>query len=120
MTTHHPRLSIILPARNEAESLGALLAEIRGLHPEAELVVIDDGSTDATARVAADAGARVVRHPYNMGNGAAIKSGARAAKGEILVCMDADADLDPATLDRRCGARFHPRPGARTQHRVRP
>jgi len=98
MTTHHPRLSIILPARNEAESLGALLAEIRGLHPEAELVVIDDGSTDATARVAADAGARVVRHPYNMGNGAAIKSGARAAKGEILVCMDADGQHSPEDI----------------------
>jgi glycosyltransferase involved in cell wall biosynthesis len=68
------------------------------LHPTAELVVVDDGSTDATAQVAADAGARVVRHPYSMGNGAAIKSGARAAKGEILVFMDADGQHSPEDI----------------------
>ena len=63
MTTSPPRLSIVLPAKNEAESLGALLGEIAGLHPAAELVVVDDGSSDTTAQVAADAGAQVVRHP---------------------------------------------------------
>jgi Glycosyltransferases involved in cell wall biogenesis len=63
--------------------------------PEAELILVDDGSTDATAAVAEEAGARVIRHPYGMGNGAAIKSGARAATGDILVFMDADGQHDP-------------------------
>jgi glycosyltransferase involved in cell wall biosynthesis len=98
MTTAPPHLSIVLPAKNEAGSLNALLEEIARLHPAAELVVIDDGSTDATSQVAADAGARVVRHPYSMGNGAAIKSGARAAKGEILVFMDADGQHSPEDI----------------------
>jgi glycosyltransferase involved in cell wall biosynthesis len=98
MTTPSPLLSIVLPAKNEAESLSTLLADIARLHPTAELVVVDDGSIDATAQVAADAGARVVRHPYSMGNGAAIKSGARAAKGEILVFMDADGQHSPEDI----------------------
>jgi glycosyltransferase involved in cell wall biosynthesis len=100
MTTSPPRLSIVLPAKNEAESLDALLEEIARLHPRVELVVIDDGSTDATAQVARDACAQVLRHPYSMGNGAAIKSGARTAKGEILVFMDADGQHDPQDIAR--------------------
>ncbi|MGQ9659901.1 MAG: glycosyltransferase family 2 protein [Thermochromatium sp.] len=95
-----PALSIILPARNEAAALGPLLAQIRSLLPDAERIVIDDGSTDTTAEVAATAGARVIRHPYGMGNGAAIKSGARAAMGEVLVFMDADGQHDPADIPR--------------------
>ena len=98
MTTSPPRLSIVLPAKNEAESLGALLGEIAGLHPTAELVVVDDGSSDTTAQVATAAGARVLRHHYSMGNGAAVKSGARAAKGEILVFMDADGQHSPEDI----------------------
>ena len=99
MTTP-PRLSIVLPAKNEAESLDALLKAITKRHPEAELIVVDDGSTDATAQVATAAGARVIHHPYSMGNGAAIKSGARAARGEILVFMDADGQHDPEDIAR--------------------
>jgi glycosyltransferase involved in cell wall biosynthesis len=98
MSAPQPRLSIVLPAKNESGSLGALLQEIARLHPTAELVVVDDGSTDATSQVAVDAGARVVRHPYSMGNGSAIKSGARAAKGEILVFMDADGQHRPEDI----------------------
>ena len=98
MTNQKPTLSIVLPARNEAKSLGPLLKAIRGLHPDAELLVVDDGSTDTTGRVAANAGARVIRHPYGMGNGAAIKSAARAATGDILVCMDADGQHRPEDI----------------------
>lgn len=84
------RISIILPARNESRSVGVLLDSLRRQLPEAELIVVDDGSTDDTGAIAAGAGARVIRHPVSRGNGAAIKSGARAAQGEILVFMDAD------------------------------
>ena len=83
-------LSIILPAKNEAEGLRQTLPALRARFPEAELIVVDDGSTDATAAVAIEHGAQVLSSPYSMGNGAAIKRGARAASGETLVFMDAD------------------------------
>jgi glycosyltransferase involved in cell wall biosynthesis len=99
-----PRISIILPARNEAQALHGLLPALRqavsSLADGVELIVVDDGSDDATARLAQEAGAVVVRHPYAMGNGAAIKSGARRATGEILVFMDADGQHDPADIPR--------------------
>lgn len=90
MSILKPTLSIVLPANNEAESLPRLLTELKTLFTDAEIIVVDDGSTDATAQIAEQAGARVVRHPYPTGNGAAIKSGARAARGETLIFMDAD------------------------------
>lgn len=93
-----PRVSIILPAKNEAASLRTLVEGIRKSHPDAEVIVVDDGSEDATAEAATEGGARVVRHPYSMGNGAAVKSGARAAKGEILVFMDADGQHRPEDI----------------------
>ena len=85
-----PTLSIILPAKNEAEGLRGTLPALKAAYPEAEIIVVDDGSTDATAQIAAEQGTRVLSSPYSMGNGAAIKRGARAASGEILVFMDAD------------------------------
>jgi glycosyltransferase involved in cell wall biosynthesis len=93
-----PSLSVVLPARNEAKGLAQVLPALRTELPDAEIIVVDDGSTDATAQIAASHGARVVRHPYSMGNGAAIKSGARAARGEILVFMDADGQHDPSLI----------------------
>ena len=83
-------LSIILPAYNEEKSVGEVVTRLRSSFPEAEILVVNDSSTDATAQEALNAGARVVSHRYNMGNGAAIKTGARQAKGEVLVFMDAD------------------------------
>lgn len=93
-------LSIILPAKNESAAIGAAVAGIRQHYPDAEVLVVNDGSTDNTAVVAESAGARVVSHPYSKGNGAAIKSGARAATGDILVFMDADGQHDPADIPR--------------------
>ena len=99
-----PTLSIILPAKNEAEGLRGTLPALKLAYPEAEIIVVDDGSSDATAQVAAEHGARVLSSPYSMGNGAAIKRGARAASGDILVFMDADgqhgAEHVRALLDR--------------------
>ena len=98
------RLSLILPAKNEAEGLRRALPGVRELLPDAEIIVVDDGSTDETAEVARQHGATVLSSPYSMGNGAAIKRGARAATGDILVFMDADgqhnAGLIPKLLDR--------------------
>ena len=93
-------LSIILPARNEAGAVGTTVAAIRARYPHAEILVVNDGSTDSTPAVAAAAGARVISKPYGMGNGAAIKTGARAARGDVLVFMDADGQHDPADIPR--------------------
>ena len=93
------RLSIILPARNEADNLPVLLDELRKRYPDAERIVVDDGSTDDTAVIAEQHGAQVVQHPYGMGNGAAIKSGARTAQGDVLIFMDADGQHDPADIE---------------------
>ncbi|MEX2481128.1 MAG: glycosyltransferase family 2 protein [Gammaproteobacteria bacterium] len=90
--------SIVLPARNEAANLDRLLPEIRRLHPQAELVVVDDGSNDHTVEVCAAHTARCIQHPYSMGNGAAIKTGARHAESDVLVFMDADGQHDPAAI----------------------
>ena len=95
MTTDRNRLSIVLPARNEAEGLQKVLPALGRRFPEAELIVVNDGSTDETARVAEAAGARVITHPASLGNGAAIKSGARAATGDVVLFMDADGQHRP-------------------------
>lgn len=94
------KLSLILPARNEAAALGPLLAEVRNLLPQAEVIVVDDGSTDETAAITSAQGARVISHPYPKGNGAAVKTGARAASGEVLVFMDADGQHRPCDVPR--------------------
>lgn len=93
-------LSIILPAKNESAAIGVTVSGIRQHYPDAEVIVVNDGSTDSTAAVAEAAGAKVVHHPYSKGNGAAIKTGARAASGEIIVFMDADGQHDPADIPR--------------------
>lgn len=94
------RISIILPAKNEAAALKDLLPRLTAAQPGAEIIVIDDGSTDDTRDVCAAAGVECLSSPYSMGNGAAIKRGARAAKGEILVFMDGDGQHDPLDIER--------------------
>jgi glycosyltransferase involved in cell wall biosynthesis len=111
-----PSVSIVIPACNEAQTVGKLVGRIRELHPDAEIIVVDDGSSDQTAEVARNAGADVYRHPYNIGNGAAIKSGIRAASGDILVFMDGDGQHHPEDIGRflACFPAYDMVVGART------
>lgn len=96
-----PKVSIILPAKNESAGLPDVLARLKTVlagrpsHESHEIVVVDDGSDDGTGDAAAQAGARVERHPYSIGNGAAVKTGMRCARGDILVLMDADGQHAP-------------------------
>lgn len=92
-------ISIVIPVFNEAANLAALLGKIQALKlSRAEIIVIDDGSMDQSAEVALSAGASVIRHPYNIGNGAAVKSGIRAARGRLIVLMDGDGQHRPEDI----------------------
>nr|WP_093479069.1 glycosyltransferase family 2 protein [Halopseudomonas yangmingensis] len=93
-------MSVILPAKNESGAIKKTVEDIVTLLPSAQVIVVDDGSTDSTASEAVGAGAYVVRHPYSKGNGAAIKTGARAATGDILIFLDADGQHAPADIPR--------------------
>jgi len=93
--------SIVIPAKNEVEGLRELIPSLRQLYPELlEVIVVDDGSTDKTGVLSKELGAIVVSHNYSRGNGAAIKSGARAAKGEYICFMDADGQHKPESVGR--------------------
>ncbi|TDR23242.1 glycosyltransferase family 2 protein [Marinicella litoralis] len=94
------KITLIIPAKNEAESLVNLLPELQQAVPAAEIVVVNDGSTDNTQQVCESAGVKVVKHPYSRGNGAAIKSGARAGSGDVFVFMDADGQHQPKDVVR--------------------
>ncbi|MHA3059174.1 glycosyltransferase family 2 protein [Acinetobacter sp. ANC 4636] len=89
------KISVVLPAKNEAGAIGQTIAQIQRLQLAYEIIVVNDGSTDQTKQVAEQAGAKVISHPYSKGNGAAIKTGARHAQGEIIIFMDADGQHDP-------------------------
>jgi glycosyltransferase involved in cell wall biosynthesis len=92
--------SIVIPACNEAASVGPLVESLLTLAAWREILVVDDGSTDETAARAAAAGARVLVHPYNKGNGAAVKTGLRQATGRFVLIMDADGQHQPADAPR--------------------
>ena len=109
-------VSVIIPAYNEEQAIGDTIGKIHKLAlPASELLVIDDGSTDATAEVARQAGAKVLSHPYNIGNGAAVKTGIRSALGRVLVFMDGDGQHDPSDIPRLIGyiPHYHMVVGAR-------
>ena len=111
-------VSIIIPVFNEAEVLPQLLDRVRALNlKQAEVIVVDDGSTDGSAETALNAGASVVRHPYNIGNGAAVKSGLRAARGQLIVLMDGDGQHKPEDIPRllKLSAEYHMVVGARSK-----
>jgi glycosyltransferase involved in cell wall biosynthesis len=91
-------LSLVIPARNEATGLSQLLPSLRKLLPRAEIIVVNDGSTDSTLAVCAECQVRVISHPYPKGNGAAIKTGARAARGDVILFMDADGQHRPEDI----------------------
>ena len=93
------KISVIIPCHNESQTIGWLVNNITNLYPDFEIIVINDGSTDDTSVVAEEAGAIVYSHPYNIGNGAAIKSGIRRASGDILVFMDADLQHNPEDIE---------------------
>jgi glycosyltransferase involved in cell wall biosynthesis len=110
--------SIILPVFNEARNLATLLERLGALRlPNAEIILVDDGSTDGSARMAEGKEIRVIAHPYNIGNGAAIKSGIRAACGRLLVLMDSDGQHQPEDIPKLVAEaeRYHMIVGARAK-----
>ena len=99
----HPKISVVIPAFREEAVIGSVLAQVHEVlqaYAEAEVLVIDDGSPDGTGAAAARAGARVIRQPYNKGNGAAIKAGIRHARGDVIVFMDGDGQHNPSDILR--------------------
>ena len=97
---HPGRISVTIPAKNEMASIGQVIKAIQEELPDCEIIVVDDGSEDKTGAIAVEQGAIVHRHPVSLGNGAAVKAGARRATGEILVLLDADGQHDPADIPR--------------------
>ena len=93
-------VTIVVPAFNEGDSIGRVVTELRAAAPWHEVLVIDDGSTDGTGQAAQDAGARVVRHPYNKGNGASVKTAIRAATTDWIAIVDADGQHAPGDAER--------------------
>jgi glycosyltransferase involved in cell wall biosynthesis len=93
-------VTIVIPAYNEGRTIGPVIGAAREQCPGAEIVVVDDASKDDTAEQAAAAGARVIRRPYNIGNGAGVKTGIRATSSDVVVILDGDGQHDPADIPR--------------------
>lgn len=94
------KISVVIPAKNESLAIENVVKNVFNALPDSEVIVVDDGSNDGTSFLAEQAGAVVIKHPYSKGNGAAIKTGARAARGEVLVFMDGDGQHSPEDAKR--------------------
>tara|TARA_B110000444_G_C18828270_1_gene591586 strand:+ start:392 stop:1276 length:885 start_codon:yes stop_codon:yes gene_type:complete len=97
-TDQNTSLSIVIPAKNEAENLKGFLPRLLAAVGKAEVIVVNDGSTDDTLTICEQHGVTVVTHPYSKGNGAAIKTGAKTAKGEVIVFLDGDGQHKPEDI----------------------
>lgn len=93
-------ISVVVPAKNEVGTIANTISGILNILPEVEIIVVNDGSTDNTQQIAEQAGVKVINHPYSKGNGAAIKTGARTATGDVVIFMDADGQHDPQDIPR--------------------
>jgi len=111
-------ISIVIPVFNEAATLAAVLGKVQRLKlAQAEIIVVDDGSIDGSAEIALKVGANVIRHPYNIGNGAAVKTGIRAARGRFIVLMDGDGQHQPEDVPKLVAeaSNYHMVVGARAK-----
>ena len=111
-------ISIVIPVFNEASNLATLVGKIHDLQlARSEIIIVDDGSTDGSAEIALNAGASVIRHPYNIGNGAAVKAGIRAARGKFILLMDGDGQHKPEDIRKLLdeAGKYHMVVGARAK-----
>lgn len=98
--TNKPVVTIIIPAHNEEEGIADVIKGIKRLNEGYEIIVVDDGSTDNTSKLAAETGVKVIHHPYNKGYGAALKTGIRNAEGDVVLFMDADGQHKPSDIKK--------------------
>ena len=98
--TNKPDVTIIIPACNEEEGITNVITQLKELSENHEILVVDDGSTDNTYKLASETGVKVIRHPYNKGYGAALKTGIRDAEADVVLFMDADGQHKPGDTEK--------------------
>ena len=98
--TNNPDVTIIIPAYNEEEGINNVITQLKELSENYEIIVVDDSSTDNTYKLANETGVKVIRHPYNKGYGAALKTGIRNAEADIVLFMDADGQHKPSDIQK--------------------